>query len=344
MSLEDINSFQEIKKTLSQYVDFIHDHNQHPIQDEENVMKCLEEIDDCKVTQDELKKTQMGLLITKLVHQERSTKISEKAKEIQLKWMDMVVEEKENTDNSKLKRKKSDSDDEIESKRVALESADGGRVHASPSHDSSKLGVSGELSDIKDSKFQGTLPEFSHRNTNQIRLFEALSVQHGKGEIKRTTRHQEAEIEKLVESVAIDLEQKIFEKYGEDDHVYAHHFRSLYTNLKDPLNSELRMNVISKKISIEDLVLKSYEELANPEVKELREDQTQEANEELILLHEVSPGVVNSADQGVFFGGNNRCSSCNSDKVYHIPDGSTNLGDKLLVACSNCGHHWKLGD
>lgn len=45
----------------------------------------------------------MGHIITKLTHQERSTKISEKAKEIQLKWMNMVVEEKEK-DNSKLKR------------------------------------------------------------------------------------------------------------------------------------------------------------------------------------------------------------------------------------------------
>lgn len=45
----------------------------------------------------------MGHIITKLTHQERSTKISEKAKEIQLKWMDMIVEEKEK-DNSKLKR------------------------------------------------------------------------------------------------------------------------------------------------------------------------------------------------------------------------------------------------
>jgi hypothetical protein len=342
MSLKENSSFQEIKKTLTQYVDFIHDHKQHPVQDEENVMKCLEQIDECKVTQDELKKTQMGHIITKLIHQERSTKISEKAKEIQLKWMDMVVEEKEKTDNSKLKRKKSDGD-EIDSKRVAVESADGGRAHVPPSHDS-KASVSSELSDIKASKFQGTLPQHNHRNTNQIRLFEALSVQHGKVEAKRTTRHQEAETEKLVESVAIDLEQKLFEKYGKDDHDYAHHFRSLYTNLKDPLNFELRMNVISKKISIEDLVLKAYEELANPEVKELREDQVQEANDDVILLHEVSPGVINSGDQGVFFGGNSRCSSCNSDKVYHIPDGSTNLGDKLLVACSNCGHHWKLGD
>jgi len=343
MSLQDNNSFHEIKKTLSEYVDIIHDHSQHPLEDEENVMKCLGELDECKVTEEELRKTQMGHIITKLIHQDRSTKVTEKAKEIQLKWMDMVVEEKEKTDNSKLKRKNSDGS-ESESKRVAVESADGSRNHASPSVDHSKLSTSGELSDIKDLKFQGTLPHASHRNTNQIRLFEALSVQHGKDDIKRMTRHQEVEAEKLVESIAIDLEAKLFEKYGEDNHEYAHHFRSLYTNLKDPLNFELRMNIISKKTSIDDLIITPFEELANPEVKELREDQTNEANEELIMLHEVSPGVVNSGDQGVFLGGNNKCSSCNSEKVYHICDGSTNLGDKLLVACSDCGHHWKLGD
>jgi len=334
-------SFLEIKKTLSEYVDFIHVHNQHPVEDEENVMKCLGELDECKVTEDELKKTQIGHIITKLVHQERSAKVSEKAKEIQLKWMDMVVEEKEKTENPKLKRKNSE-DNETESKRVAVESEDGSRTHATPTHDS-KPSTSSELSDIKDFEFQGTLSLSPHRNTNQIRLFEALSVQHGENEIKRTTRHQEAEAKKLVQSVAIDLEAKLFEKYGANDHQYAHHFRSLYTNLKDPLNFELRTNVISKKTSLEDLVLTPPEELANPEVKELREDQTNEANDELIVLHEVSPGVVNSGDQGVFLG-NNKCTSCNSEKVYHIPDGTTNLGDKLLVACSDCGHHWKLGD
>lgn len=55
MSLHDITTFPEIKKTLSEYVDFIHDHNQHPELDEENVMKCLGELEGCTVSEHELK-------------------------------------------------------------------------------------------------------------------------------------------------------------------------------------------------------------------------------------------------------------------------------------------------
>lgn len=35
-------------------------------------------------------------------------------------------------------------------------------------------------------------------------------------------------------------------------------------------------------------------ELANPEVKELRKDQNKAAKEDVAVLHEVSPGVLNS--------------------------------------------------
>lgn len=55
MSVNDIPSFPEIKKTLSEYVDFIHDHSQHPEQDEENVLNSLAQLEDCTVTETELK-------------------------------------------------------------------------------------------------------------------------------------------------------------------------------------------------------------------------------------------------------------------------------------------------
>lgn len=88
----------------------------------------------------------------------------------------------------------------------------------------------------------------------------------------------------------------------------------------------------------------------------MRKDQNQAAKEDVAILHELSPGVANSSvlinncihrsisnylflmidfldEQGVFLG-NRRCSSCNSEKVYYIPDSAANQSDALLVSCS----------
>jgi len=110
---------------------------------------------------------------------------------------------------------------------------------------------------VKD--FKGTTNN-PGRNTVQVKLWQALGncLVVGGSESSK---------------IAVYIESALFKKYGDTKHKdYQLKFRSLFSNLKDELNSGLRNALFTGDLTPERLIDMSYEELANPKLQKQRQE------------------------------------------------------------------------
>jgi transcription elongation factor S-II len=79
------------------------------------------------------------------------------------------------------------------------------------------------------------------------------------------------------EELAEELEEAIYGEFKNTDMRYKNRVRSRFSNLKDPKNPSLRNNFISGAISATKLAKMTPEEMANDEMKKIRERFVKEA-------------------------------------------------------------------
>jgi len=155
--------------------------------------------------------------------------------------------------------------------------------------------------------FTGT-QSVSQRNTFQIRFWESLkkSTQYG---YDQTT------------ALAIKIEEELYAEYSGTKE-YAQKFRSLVTNLKDPLNEQLREALFSGAILPSELVQMSNEDLANPNIKEKRKKIIKDSTE---ALQGVKPPV-----SSLF-----QCNRCKESKTSYRQL-QTRSADEPMTTFVNC--------
>ncbi|KAL6054841.1 Transcription elongation factor [Balamuthia mandrillaris] len=133
--------------------------------------------------------------------------------------------------------------------------------------------------------------------------------------------------------VAEKIEEQMYELYNHDlGKDYKAKFRTLYMNLKNPKNGELREEVLSDNITAHHLVRMTTEELAPQETRE-RKRQIEE-----YMLKEATRGRDPVATTDMW-----RCGKCKERKCtfYQLQTRSADEPMTTFVTCTVCGNRWK---
>jgi len=165
--------------------------------------------------------------------------------------------------------------------------------------------------------FSGTLSQFPQRNNFQVRFWESLQL---------SKRDHEETV-----NLAINIENELFVAFGSKPKEFSQKFRTLFTNIKDPLNHSLRDALFAGDIFSSELVHLSCEDLANPSLKQARKkiiDDTTEAQK-----------GIKANVSSLFVCG--RCKK-NETTYYQMQTRSADEPMTTFISCVNCGHHWKV--
>lgn len=135
------------------------------------------------------------------------------------------------------------------------------------------------------------------------------------------------------EELAEELEEAIYNEFKNTDMRYKNRIRSRIANLKDPKNPILRTNFRIGAISAARLATMTAEEMANDEIKQLREKFMKEAINDAQLAH------VQGTKTDLL-----KCGKCkNRNCTYNqLQTRSSDEPMTTFVMCNECGNRWKF--
>jgi len=327
-----METIQAARQTFLDYINKTND-------DESEVIAAIEELDYMEITTDLLSTTGIGKTISALVKDKRSDKINTQAKKLEKKLKSMVSANK-----STNKRKRSESNGATtQTKRktnksdIKVEKLPQPKKESNTKADTSKqTPVKQELKEKEKEKptprddqgipipVKDFLGETSDnvRNTIQTKLWQSLGDCKVQGGIESSR-------------VAVAIENALISNYGDcKNKEYRDKFRSLFSNLKDPLNDGLRNALFTGDLTPERLILMSHEELANPKLQEKRKvlkEYQQEARRGDRHMQEATCTMF-------------VCLKCKQDKTtyYQLQTRSADEPMTTFVTCCTCGNHWKF--
>jgi len=138
---------------------------------------------------------------------------------------------------------------------------------------------------------------------------------------------------KQILSTARAVEAAVFDASKRTDQIYKTKIRSLYLNLKDKKNPNLRRRVVSGEISPERISTMTSQEMASEE----RRAEDQKLEEEN-MREAMKPAAVRSTTDQF------PCGKCGKRKVAYS-QAQTRSADEPMTTfceCQNCGHRWKF--
>jgi len=141
------------------------------------------------------------------------------------------------------------------------------------------------------------------------------------------------EVERIGQVIA-NVEDGMFTFYKDVSRDYKQKFTSLLTNFKDATNIALVKSVMSGEYSGKDLCEMSSKQLASDEVRQKHEAISKEkARHKTILLSDNQP----STDQF-------RCGKCKQYKTtyYQLQTRSADEPMTTFITCTVCGNRWKM--
>ncbi|EED18592.1 transcription elongation factor S-II [Talaromyces stipitatus ATCC 10500] len=141
------------------------------------------------------------------------------------------------------------------------------------------------------------------------------------------------ELPKVVLAKAIAVEAAAFTSFGpETKEQYKTKIRSLFQNLKNKSNPQLRQRVLSNEVTPEKFVKMTHEELKSDERRAL---------DEKIHKENMDKAMVAQAERSI--SSSLQCGKCGQRKVTYT-EAQTRSADEpmtLFCTCLNCGKSWK---
>lgn len=136
-----------------------------------------------------------------------------------------------------------------------------------------------------------------------------------------------------VDELAEELEEAIHAEFKNTDMRYKNRVRSRIANLKDAKNPTLRLNFRVGAISAGRLATMTAEEMANDEIKLLRDKFTKEAINDAQLAH--VQGTMTSLL---------KCGKCKKKNCTYnqLQTRSSDEPMTTFVLCNECGNRWKF--
>lgn len=257
-----------------------------------------------------LRETKLGIAVNKY-RSHSDKKVSELVKRIIKKWKDQVTAKK--TKQSKA----------VVEKKSPTTSTNGSSQNgpSSPNKPAKKeFNSNGKERSPENDGISSRIYSDAVRNSCVTLIYKGLAVD-------STAAPNE------IMSAAKNVEEAVFMGERGTGNGYKNKIRSLYTNLKDPRNPNLRQKVVTGEIAGKRLYTMTPQELASDEFKK----ELEEINEK--NLFNAQAAVEKRAITDRF-----TCSRCKQKKVsYHQLQ--TRSADEPLTTfckCENCGKRWKF--
>ncbi|XP_018319541.1 transcription elongation factor S-II [Agrilus planipennis] len=273
---------------------------------QEQALDILKELQTLDINLEVLTKTRIGMTVNALRKSSKDDEVISLAKTLIKNWKKFLsasnsTKESSNTSSSKVSKKEG-RDDKKESKERDKE---------------------------KDSrKLPNQFPPTSSTTTDAVRLKcrEMLAA-------ALTVDREEFEGCATAEELAEELEEAIFQEFKNTDMRYKNRIRSRIANLKDAKNPNLRTNFRVGAISASRLATMTAEEMANDEIKQLREKFKKEA------INDAQLATVQGTKTDLLKCGKCKKRNCTYNQVQ------TRSADEPMttfVLCNECGNRWKF--
>jgi len=303
-----MENIEAARTTIQNYLNKILD-------DETEVIAAIEELSYVDMDIDMIRNTGIGRVISKLSKDKRSAAVGSKAKQLETKLKSLVEAP---TPSEKRSRTNSNSTPESQSKKRNVQPEKSANSEKTPE----KKSTSNTPNSTPDnSNFKGETTN-SSRNMVQSKLYLALNQSTVVGGSEPS-------------GVAISIETCMFKKWGDaKNKEYQAKYRSLFSNLKDPLNDGLRSALFTGDLTAETLIGMSHEELANPTLQQERKKLKQ-------YQQEARRGDRHMKDATCTMFTCNKCSQ-NQTTYFQLQTRSADEPMTTFVTCCNCGHHWKF--
>ncbi|EGT35062.1 hypothetical protein CAEBREN_12817 [Caenorhabditis brenneri] len=135
------------------------------------------------------------------------------------------------------------------------------------------------------------------------------------------------------EELAVQIEEKLHSVHRGTNKNYSAAVRSRIFNLRDKKNLALRENVLTGVVRAEKFATMTSEEMASPEIRNMRDKFTKEA----ILEHQMS--VQQGTPSDMF-----KCGKCGKKNCTYtqLQTRSSDEPMTTFVFCLECGNRWKF--
>lgn len=296
----------------------------------DSALDVLERLKECKMTLEVLQKTKIGMTVNNLRKQTKDDQVIATAKALIKSWKKLLPDsaasggstpsksgapmETDTTASASVSSTKSTSEGE---KREADAGGDSGS--STPKDESEASGNEGK---------SGSVSEMVSYTSDPVRLKcrEMLCT------ALQTNKPEDAEGMDF-KGMGGQIEDAIFDTFGDTGMKYKNCVRSRVFNLKDTKNPMLSRNVMCGLISSEKLATMTSEEMASTEMKSLRDEFTQDG----IKDHQMAK--TSGTNTSLFKCGRCLKSNCSYNQLQ------TRSADEPMttfVFCNDCGHRWKF--
>lgn len=272
---------------------------------QEQALDLLKELQNLKINLDVLTKTRIGMTVNALRKSSKDDEVIGLAKTLIKNWKKFLS----NSDNSKTASSSESKETKKEEKRK---------------EDKSK-----KEDKEKDKKLPTSFPPVSV-TTDSVRLKcrEMLA-----SALKTDSKEEDFEGCASAEELAEELEEAIFQEFKNTDMKYKNRVRSRISNLKDPKNPTLRTNFRIGAVTAQRLAKMTSEEMANDEVKQLREKFNKEA------INDAQLATAQGTKTDML-----KCGKCKKRNCTYnqLQTRSSDEPMTTFVLCNECGNRWKF--
>ncbi|KAF5113474.1 hypothetical protein DV454_003534 [Geotrichum candidum] len=271
-----------------------------------------------KPTEKLLRETKLGIAVNKF-RSHGDKKVSELVKRIIKKWKDQVSAQKHKQVKHEKKPSTSTESNASTAKAGASSSsgsaAAGGKESGTPLFNSNGKARSPENDGVNTNVYPDAV-----RNSCISLLYKGLAVE------STATPND-------ILTAAKSVEEAVFIGERGTGAGYKNKIRSLFANLKDPRNPQLRQRVVSGEIAGKRLYTMTPKELASDEFKK----ELEEINKQ--NLFNAQAAVEKRAITDRF-----TCSKCKQKKVSYFQMQTRSADEPLTTfcTCENCGKRWKF--
>lgn len=260
-----------------------------------------------------LRETKLGIAVNKL-RSHSDKEISDKVKKIIKTWKDAVSAQKEKNKAAKLKSSRSASPNDSSTSNNTNSTAQSTPTEKAKftSHGKERNAKNdGVRTDIYDDKVRNSCVDLCYTSL-------ALGSDVPPGDIL---------------ACAKAVEQAVYSGEKGTGGSYRTKMRSLYSNLKDQKNPQLRQRVVSGDISPERLYKMSPQEMASEDLKK-----------EMKKLEEENLFKARGATEQRAITDRFTCGKCKQKKVsyYQMQTRSADEPLTTFCTCENCGNRWKF--
>ncbi|XP_060517206.1 transcription elongation factor S-II [Cylas formicarius] len=273
---------------------------------QEQALDLLKELQNLNINLEVLTKTRIGMTVNALRKSSKDEEVISLSKLLIKNWKKFL------SDSNDGNKKSSSSSSEAKPKKEKEEK---------PKRD--------DREKDKEKKLPSQFPPTSN-TTDSVRLKcrEMLAAA-----IKTDSKPDDFDGCASAEELADELEEAIFSEFKNTDMRYKNRVRSRIANLKDPKNPTLRTNFRIGAISASRLATMTAEEMANDEVKQLRDRFNKEA------INDAQLATAQGTKTDML-----KCGKCKKRNCTYnqLQTRSSDEPMTTFVLCNECGNRWKF--